>query len=347
MSQAKPVIGISLGDINGIGPEVIIKTLSDQRILNKVTPIVYGSTKALSYYRKMFDLEDFNYHQIKEAADHNAKKVNVINCWDEVANITVGQETEEGGKYAFIALEKMVEDAKNGFLDAMVTAPLNKNLVQAHCEGFIGHTEYLAEQFEAKNHLMFMCGENMRMGLVTAHVPLAEVSATLTRDLLTSKIESIEKSLKQDFAITKPKIAILGLNPHAGESGILGDEEINIINPVIQEMLNKRKIVMGPYASDGFFGGGEYRKFDAILAMYHDQGLIPFKTIDFETGVNFTAGLSIVRTSPDHGTAYNIAGKYIADESSMRNAIFLAADITITRSEQAKLEMNSLKNSKK
>lgn len=331
-NDTKPTIGITLGDINGVGPEVVIKALADNRIFDLFTAVVYGSTKVLSFYRKAYKIEDFNYSQVKNGA-FNAKRINVVNCWQQMMNISVGEETPEGGQSALLALEHAIEDLRTQKIDALVTGPINKNNIQSDEFQFPGHTEYLASKFGAKDCLMMMVSDTLRIGVVTGHVPLQEVSGLINKDQLKGKIHLMIQSLKKDFNIQKPKIAVLGLNPHAGEAGLLGNEEQEIVEPVIKEYKEKGHLIFGPYPSDGFFGLAQYKKFDGVLAMYHDQGLIPFKTIAFESGVNFTAGLPIIRTSPDHGTAYNIAGKNFASESSMREAIYLAMDILKCRNE--------------
>lgn len=326
-NERKPTIGITIGDVNGIGPEVTIKALRDGRLLNYLTPVVYGSTKTLAYYRKALNADDFNYSQVKEPGHLNHKKVNVVNCWEEMVEINTGEVTKEAGNASFMALQKSVKDLKNGFLDAVVTAPINKHNIQNEEFKFPGHTEYFAENFESKESLMFLTSEDLRVGVVTGHIPLKEVANAMGKEKIATKISIMEHSLRTDFGISKPRIAVLGLNPHAGEDGLLGSEDDGIIRPVIEDFKNKGKLIYGPFPADGFFGKGDYKKFDGVLAMYHDQGLIPFKTIAFHSGVNYTAGLPIIRTSPDHGTAYNIAGKNEASEESMRAAIFLAYDI--------------------
>lgn len=331
--QQKPVIGITIGDVNGIGPEVIIKVLEDSRLLKYITPVVYGSGKILSYYRKALNIKDFNYFQLKGDQEPNHKKLNVLNLWDETVNITMGQETEEGGKYAFLSIKHAVEDLKNGRLDAVVTAPINKHNIQSADFKFPGHTEYLTQQAEVKDSLMLLVDGNLRVGVVTGHIPINEVSEKITKESIDQKLQILEKSLKEDFGISKPKIAVLGLNPHAGDNGVIGHEDEEVIKPCINEWKEKGKLIFGPYPADGFFGNKQYTKFDAVLAMYHDQGLIPFKALSFASGVNYTAGLPFVRTSPDHGTAYNITGKNEADETSMREALYLALDIVKNRKE--------------
>lgn len=323
----KPFIGISLGDINGIGPEIVIKTLADDRILDMLTPVIYGSTKVLSYYRKALQFSDFTYHSVSEGDHFHPEKVNVVNCWQEMMDITMGQETPVGGRAALLALQKAAEHLQKEAIEGIVTAPINKNNIQTDEFRFPGHTEFFTQTFGAKDSLMLLCSEGLRVGVVTGHIPLKEVSSQLTADKLRSKLAILEKTLRQDFGIGKPRIAVLGLNPHAGEGGLLGKEEQEIIEPVIQEVKEKGKLVFGPFPADGFFGTSQYKKFDGILAMYHDQGLIPFKTLAFESGVNYTAGLSIVRTSPDHGTAYDICGQNVASEQSMREALYMACDI--------------------
>lgn len=325
-SGNKPVIGITIGDINGIGPEVIIKSLLDSRILTIVTPVIYGSTKVLSYYRKNLGTEDFNYSQVRDNYFNN-KKVNVVNCWDETVEINAGVSSKDAGNYAFKALECAVKDLKEGKINAIVTGPINKNNIQSDQFNFAGQTEYITKKSDKKDSLMMMVGESLKVGLVTTHLPIKDVPSQISTKTVSAKLKIFIDSLKSDFGITKPKIAVLGLNPHAGDEGLLGKEEQEIIQPVIEEFKSKGHLTYGPYPSDGFFGAAQYKNFDGILAMYHDQGLIAFKTLSFEIGVNYTAGLEIIRTSPDHGTAYNLAGKNVASEISMRSAIYLAKDI--------------------
>lgn len=327
----KPLIGISIGDINGIGPEVVIKALLDNRLQKLVTPVIYAHGKVLSFYRKQLGLEDFNFMQIRNIDEVHHKKINVINVLEESPEVIPGVETQEAGKMALAALDYAIKDLKDNKLDALVTAPLNKNNINSPERKFVGHTEYLTEAFGASNSLMFLVAEDIRVGLVTGHVSIKNVAENITAENIKNKLNIMNLSLKNDFGIGKPRIAVLGLNPHAGEDGLLGDEELNIIAPVIREFKDHGHLVFGPYSADGFFGMMHQKKFDGVLAMYHDQGLIPFKSLAFETGVNFTAGLSIVRTSPDHGTAYNIAGKSLADEGSMQAAILQAYDIVRNR----------------
>ena len=327
----KPVIGISIGDINGIGAEVTMKALLDNRIQKLVTPVIYAHGKAITFYRKQLEIDDFNFMQIRSVDEIHHKKINLINVVEDSPEVIPGVETQEAGKMALAALNHAIEDLKAGKIEALVTAPLNKNNINSGDLKFVGHTEYLTEAFETKESLMFLVAEDIRVGIVTGHIPLKDVVQNITPNNIKSKLNLMLKSLTDDFGITKPRIAVLGLNPHAGEDGLLGDEEINIIQPVIREFKDKGNLVFGPYPADGFFGMMHQKKFDGVLAMYHDQGLIPFKSIAFETGVNFTAGLPIIRTSPDHGTAYNIAGKNVADEGSMRAAILQAYDIIRNR----------------
>jgi len=323
----KPIIGITIGDINGISAEVTMKALMDNRILRQMTPIIYAHGKALTFYRKHLKMEDFNFMQIRSIEEIHPKKVNVINVVETCPEVMPGIETIESGKMALAALDQAIEDLKNDKIDALVTAPLNKNNINSEELKFVGHTEYLTEAFKSNESMMFMVSEDIRVGLVSGHVPLGEVVQNVTAEKIKQKLKIMLKSLTEDFGIQKPKIAVLGLNPHAGEDGLLGKEEEEIIKPAIREFKDQGHMIFGPYAADGFFGMMHQKKFDGILAMYHDQGLIPFKALAFETGVNFTAGLPVIRTSPDHGTAYNIAGKNIAEEGSMRAAIFTAYDI--------------------
>jgi 4-hydroxythreonine-4-phosphate dehydrogenase len=333
MSDQKPIIGITLGDFNGVGPEVTLKALSNNTILKMCTPVIYGSVKVLSKYRKLLNLEEWTLHPVKSIDQISPKRTNVLNCWNENLEIQPGKVTAEAGQNAFIALKTAVADLQNKHIDAIVTAPINKFNIQSEEFKFAGHTEYFTESFGVQDSLMLLVSEGLRVGVVTGHIPLGSVKEAITKEKIISKATILLNTLKRDFGIAKPRIALLGLNPHAGEEGLLGNEEQEIITPVIQELKHKGNMVFGPYPADGFFGTMSYKKFDAVLAMYHDQGLIPFKTIAFETGINYTAGLPVVRTSPDHGTAYNIAGKNQASETSMREAIFLAIDIVNMRRE--------------
>lgn len=333
----KPKIGITIGDINGIGPEVIIKMLSDDRIYSICQPIIYGSTKVLSFYKKVLNNDKFKYAHFKDWDQLSCKQSYVVGCIDEDAEICVGQEKDEAGKYALDCIDTALKDWKEGKIDALLTAPINKNLVAKHTtENFKGHTEYIANFCGAKESLMLLTSERLTVGLVTNHIPINLVASKLKTSAITSKIMMLNNSLKTDFGIQKPKIAVLGLNPHAGDSGLIGTEEDEIIKPSINDAMSRGIYTFGPYPADGFFGTSDYKAFDGILAMYHDQGLIPFKSICFDEGVNFTAGLDLVRTSPDHGTAYGIAGKNLASESSMRQALYAAIDIFKNRQEAIK-----------
>lgn len=326
-------IGITHGDFNGIGYEIIIKTLADKRTLELFTPIVYGSSKIASYYRKSLDLSEVNFNLVKKADFANPKRVNIINCFIDEVKIEVGKLSPIAGKMAYLALERVIEDINWGKVDALVTGPINKSNIQSEQFNFKGHTDYLASKFEVENHLMLMVSSNLRVGMITEHIPLKEIPSNITTDRILQKIRVMNQSLKQDFAIEKPKIAVLGLNPHAGDNGLIGTEEQEIIKPAVEAANNENMLVFGPYPADGFFGSSNFRKFDGILAMYHDQGMLPFKTLGFDNGVNFTAGLPIVRTSPAHGTAFAIAGKNEASPDSFREAIYLAIDIHRNRKE--------------
>lgn len=326
-NKTKIKIGISLGDFNGIGPEVIVKTLADNRILNFCNPVIYGSGQIVNKMRKSLALENFSFQQYRSAEALENKRVNVVNCWDEDFELTPGKPTPESGRAALRSLQAACQDLKNGLIDGLVTAPIDKDNIQAEDFSFPGHTEFLTSYFDSPESLMFLVSEKLRVATATGHVPLKDVPAKLTQELLLVKLTLLLNSLQKDFGIQKPRVAVLGLNPHAGEKGLLGNEEAEIIIPALNQLKNKGHLIFGPFPADGFFGTGHYRQVDAVLSMYHDQGLIPFKTLAFETGVNFTAGLPIVRTSPDHGTAYDIAGKNLANETSFREALFLACDI--------------------
>ena len=335
-------IGFTLGDVNGIGPEVLIKALNDIRILKICTPIIYGSTKIFSYYKKLFNVEGFNYSTCINAEQANPKSINIINSITDDISIQPGQDTEVAGKAAFISLEAASNDLLNNKIDALVTSPINKNNLQSSGFSYPGHTEYFNARAQAES-IMFLMNENLRVGLVTNHLPIKEIASAITKQKIVEKIDIIYNALKQDFAIFNPTIAVLGLNPHSGDNGLLGEEEKDIIIPAIKEAQNKKIIVVGPFSADGFFGSGNYQKFDAILAMYHDQGLVGFKSLSFGSGINYTAGLPFVRTSPDHGTAYDIAGKNIAQPESMMHAIFAAIDIFNNRKEYLESTKNPLK----
>ncbi|MDF1698276.1 MAG: 4-hydroxythreonine-4-phosphate dehydrogenase PdxA [Saprospiraceae bacterium] len=340
MSKLK--LGITIGDINGVSVEVIIKALSDERMLNQFTPIIYGSSKVLSYHKNIVDSENFHFTSISKAEASKYNRVNVLNCWDETANIELGRATEEAGKFAHIALDRAVRDFQNNQIDGIVTAPINKQAMKMANFPFPGHTEFIADKFKSANSLMMMVSESLKVALVTNHEPITKVASLITKETVTKKLNILHRTLVQDFGIEKPIIAVLGLNPHAGDDGAIGTEDDTEVRPAIIEAKKNGMSIMGPYPADGFFGSSQFKKFDAILAMYHDQGLIPFKSLSFGQGVNFTAGLPLVRTSPDHGTAYDIAGKNIADESSIRSAIFRAIDIARTRKEYHESRENQL-----
>ncbi len=332
-TEALPLVGISAGDINGIGPEVIISTLSDARIMNMCTPVIYGSSKVFGFYRKKLNQQQFNYSVIDKLTEATRGKINILNVGDTAILAEPGKITKEAGKLSLAALQESVKDLKAGSIDALVTAPINKDNIQSEEFKFAGHTEYLAQEDEAKDYLMLMACETLKVGVVTSHIPLKDVSKSLTKKSIISKITILNNSLKQDYGIRKPKIAVLGLNPHAGENGLLGAEEQEVITPALDELRDNNILVSGPLSADGFFGNRQQSGYDGVMAMYHDQGLIPFKTIAFEEGVNYTAGLSFIRTSPDHGTAYSIAGKGLADPTSFRQALFMALDIYKSRKE--------------
>jgi 4-hydroxythreonine-4-phosphate dehydrogenase len=335
-------IGISIGDVNGIGLEIIIKTLADSLIYNYCTPIVYGHTKVASFYRRLTDVSELHFNVISHPSNAQDRKANMINCWEEDVKVEPGIVNKEVGKYSFLSLEKATTDLINGDIDALVTAPINKDNIQSDLFNFPGHTEYLQERAGAAESLMFLVSETLRVGVVTGHVPIAKIAESISAEKIVSKLKLMNASLRNDFWIRKPKIAVLGLNPHASDNGLIGNEEQNIIIPAIEEARANEVLAFGPYSADGFFANGTYLQFDAVLAMYHDQGLIPFKQIAFESGVNFTAGLKFVRTSPDHGTAFDIAGKNLASEVSFREAIFTAIHIIKHRLEGAELNENPL-----
>ncbi|MBK6835237.1 MAG: 4-hydroxythreonine-4-phosphate dehydrogenase PdxA [Bacteroidetes bacterium] len=347
MSEHKIRVGITQGDINGIGIETILKTLLEPAMCEICTPVLFCSQKTVSFYRKALNLEELNFHPVKDLKELNTKKPNVFNCYEEEVNIEIGKSTEAGGKYAFLSLEKACEALKNNEIDVLVTAPINKHNIQSEQFKFAGHTEYLSEKFSGKQDtaLMLLCSEDLRVGLVTGHIPVSDIAKAVTKEKIVAKLLQLNKTLQTDFNIRKPKIAVLALNPHAGDNGAIGNEDDTIVKPAIEELKDKLQ-VYGPYPSDGFFGNKTYKQFDAVLAMYHDQGLIPFKSIAFSDGVNYTAGLSIVRTSPDHGTAYDIAGKGIADETSLKKAIYMAIDVFRNRKLNAEISANPLAISK-
>ena len=338
--EEKIKLGISIGDLNGIGGELVIKTFEDSRMLEFCTPVIYASVKTLSFFKKHFESSiDFNSIQTAEKAVES--KVNVITVWKDDVKINFGEEDLIIGSYAIKSIQAAVKDLKDDQIDVLVTAPINKHNIQSEDFKFPGHTDYLAQQLEGDS-LMFMVSDNLKVGLLTDHVPVSEVSKQITPESIENKISIIYNSLVQDFNIRLPKIAVLGLNPHTGDNGVIGNEDDEVLRPTLQAIKNRGKVVYGPYSADSFFGSKNYKNFDAILATYHDQGLIPFKTLAFGSGVNFTAGLSKVRTSPDHGTAYEIAGKGVADISSFKEAIFSAISIFRNRQMNQKLTSNPL-----
>ena len=328
----KLIVGITQGDGNGIGYEVIIKALADERILDLCTPVIYGSSKIFGFYKKQIhEVENMNTNVITSAKDAYQKRVNIVNCLPENVFVEPGQPTPESAKSAMISLNRAVEDIKAGYIDVLVTAPINQRAMSSEGFGYTGHTEYLEKEFGVDDVAMFMVSDRLRVGVVTGHVQLKDVPSMITMEKILGKLRLMKASLQRDFGVDSPKIAVLGLNPHCGDGGLLGDEEQRIILPAIEAANEEGIMAFGPYSSDGFFGLGNHAKFDAVLAMYHDQGLTPFKTLSPD-GVNFTAALSVVRTSPDHGVAYDIAGQDKADEQSMRNAIYEAIDIVARRS---------------
>jgi len=326
-TEQTPIVAITHGDINGIGYEVIMKALSDQRIFDFMKAVIYGISKIGSYHRNALNLKNFNFNLVRDINAANPKRANIINITNSEVKVELGKETPIAGEIALLSLQKAVEDLKRKNAEILVTAPVSKKNIQIIHPDFTGHTEYLAKSFNIKDYLMIMCSPAMKIGLATTHVPLSKVSELINQEMLTKKIYLFYQTLIQDFSISKPKLAVLALNPHAGENGLFGNEEKDIIYPVINKMQNEGLSVFGPFSADGFFGALKYKEFDGIMAMYHDQGLIPFKTVSFDEGVNFTAGLPIVRTSPAHGTAFEIAGQNIASEKSFLNAIFLALEI--------------------
>lgn len=340
MIDNKIIVGISQGDLNGIGLEIILKTLSEPGLLEICVPVLFSSQKTVSYFRKMLALDEFNFNPCREFNQISSKKINLFVCYEEEVIIEMGKPTLASGKYAKLSLERATQALLEKNIDVLVTAPINKHNIQEAGFKYAGHTEYLGEALGG-SPLMLLCSDNLRVAVATGHIALKDVSQYITTEKVISKITQLNYSLINDFGIRKPKIAVLGLNPHAGENGTMGDEEVNSIAPAIQKA-NESMMVFGPYSADGFWGNETYKQFDGVLAMYHDQGLIPFKTLAFNSGVNYTAGLNFIRTSPDHGTAYDIAGKQIADESSFREAIYMAIDIYRNRHLQAEISANPL-----
>ena len=334
-------IGITIGDMNGVGPEIILKTFADKRMLEFCTPIIYSSTRTLEFVKKHFK-SNIDFNGIKSSAQAEDNRVNVVNCWNKVPQIDFGTKDKNIGKHAIISLKAATSDLKQGYVDAIVTAPINKDSIQSDDFNFPGHTDYLDNQIEG-SALMLMVSGNLRIGLLTDHIPVSKISESITKELVENKINTIHKTLVEDFNISKPKIAILGINPHSGDDGVIGSEEKTVLTPTVERMRENNILAFGPYSADSFFGSGEHEPFDAVIAAYHDQGLIPFKTLSFGQGVNFTAGLEKIRTSPDHGTAYSIAGKGIADETSFKEAVFLAILTYRNRTEHQELIKGAIK----
>lgn len=339
--QETIIVGISIGDLNGIGPEIVLKTFEDTRMLDFCTPIIFASVKSLSFVKKALEINT-NLHGIDHINQLIHGKVNVLNVWKESVDIQFGLENNTMGTYAIKSLQAAVKALKSNAIDVLVTAPINKHNIQSEAFKFPGHTDYLAQQLEGES-LMFMISDKLKVGLLTDHVPVKDISKHITKQLIEKKIEVIYQALKQDFGISVPKIAVLGINPHTGDNGVIGDEDDKVLRPTLEKINHSGKIVYGPYAADSFFGSGNYKNFDAVVAAYHDQGLIPFKTLSFGSGVNYTAGLSKVRTSPDHGTAYDIAGKNTADFTSFKEAVFKAIQIYKSRKQHHDITKNPLK----
>lgn len=342
-TEHKPIIGFSCGDVNGIGIELILKVLNDNRVLEFCTPVVFANNKALNFYRKHLTDININFFITKDLSKINHKQMNLFSCWEEEIDITPGVMNDLGGKYAIISLTAAAEALKAGKIDGLVTAPIHKKNIQNAQFKYTGHTPYLKSLFGVPDVVMLMTAENMKIGLLTEHVPVKEISGVISKEKIMLKLQLMFQSLRKDFGVVKPKIAVLGLNPHAGDEGLIGKEEIDIIKPAIKEARNKDMLCFGPYSSDAFFARGQHEQFDAVLALYHDQGLIPFKSLSLGEGINYTAGLKGVRTSPDHGTAFDIAGKGIADETSMRQALFTCIDILNQRMEFEQQRQNPIR----
>jgi 4-hydroxythreonine-4-phosphate dehydrogenase len=342
-APVKPIIGISCGDLNGIGTELIIKTFSDNRILEHCIPVIFGSNKVINFYRKSIQETHFNYQSTKEFNRLNNKQVNLFSCWEEEVAVNPGILNDIGGKYAVLSLQTAVAALKQKQIDGLVTAPIHKKNIQSADFNFTGHTPYLKTVFGVNDVAMMLCAGNFRVALLTEHIPVGEITKHITKENIVSKLQVIHKSLQQDFGIDKPRIAVLGLNPHAGDEGLIGNEEETAIRPAIKEAKNNNMLVIGPYSADAFFARRSFDKFDAVLAMYHDQGLIPFKALATGEGVNYTAGLPVVRTSPDHGVAFDIAGKDKADTSSFITSIFECIDIINRRRDYEENRKNPLK----
>ena len=341
--MSKPKIGISIGDINGIGPEVIIKALSNKKILEQCTPIIYGSSKVMSYYKNIFKEYNFNFTTTSSAENVAHNKVSVVNCWEEDVEIKLGHATRDGGKSAYIAMDRATQDCMAGHIDAIVTAPINKQAMKMANFPHVGHTEYLTEATKSEGSLMMMVSDYLKVALVTNHLPVNEVSESISKKKILKKLKTLNKTLIEDFGLEKPIIAVLGLNPHAGDEGVIGKEDEETIKPAVAEAKRQDILATGPHPADGFFGSSQFKKVDAILAMYHDQGLVAFKALSFGSGVNYTGGLSIIRTSPDHGTAYDIVGKDEANPGSFRSALYLAIDACRQRKQYHEDRANPVK----
>ncbi len=339
------IVGISIGDLNGIGSEVILKTFEDNRMLELCTPVIFANVKILSFIRKNFE-SIIPLHGIDNLNQIVIGKVNVLNLWKEGVDLNLGTNDEKIGQYAIKSFVAATKALKDGEIDVLVTAPINKYNIQSEDFKFPGHTDYLNQELEG-DALMLMVQDNLRVGLLTDHIPINEVASHLTEELIFKKIETINKTLIQDFSINKPKIAVLGLNPHCGDGGVIGNEDDAILKPALKKLFEKGTLVFGPFPADGFFGSNQYEKYDAVIAAYHDQGLIPFKTLSFGNGVNYTAGLNKIRTSPDHGTAYDIAGKNKADHNSFKEAVYLAIDVYNSRNQYAEISQKPLKTKEK
>ena len=339
------IVGISIGDLNGIGSEVVLKTFEDSRMLELCTPVIFANVKLLSFVKKSFQSASL-LHGIDKLDQIIPGKINVLNLWREGVDLNLGVSDPKAGEYAIKSFVAATKALKDGLVDVLVTAPINKYNIQSEDFKFPGHTDYLDQELEG-NALMLMVQDNLRVGLLTDHIPLSEVASHLMEELIVRKIETVKQSLIRDFSINKPKIAVLGLNPHCGDGGVIGTEDDLIIKPTLKKIFEKGTLVFGPFAADGFFGSNQYEKYDAIIAAYHDQGLIPFKTLSFGNGVNYTAGLNKIRTSPDHGTAYDIAGKGVADFNSFKEAVYLAIDIYYSRNQYAEISVKPLKTKEK
>ncbi|TRX28013.1 4-hydroxythreonine-4-phosphate dehydrogenase PdxA [Flavobacterium franklandianum] len=339
------IVGISIGDLNGIGSEVLLKTFEDSRMLELCTPVIFANVKTLSFVKKSYELTAM-LHGIDRLDQIVLGKINVLNVWQEGVEINYGINDEKIGKYAIRSFVAATKALREGNIDVLVTAPINKFNIQSEDFKFPGHTDYLDQELEG-NALMLMVQDNLRVGLLTDHIPLNEVASHLTEELIIKKIETVKQTIIQDFSINKPKIAVLGLNPHCGDGGVIGKEDDAILKPALKKLFEKGTLVFGPFAADGFFGSNQYDKYDAVIAVYHDQGLIPFKTLSFGKGVNYTAGLNKIRTSPDHGTAYDIAGKGIADFNSFKEAVYLAIDVYNSRNQYAEISQRPLKTKEK